>query len=243
MATEVEDILERVAAAYAGCRSYRDAGTVTMNVYGAGPHTSVKRFLTRFVRPSGFRFEVRSFSPCESGDLYAVWLEEGISKTWWSMSRKLEEVESFASVMNFAAGMSFDAVSRIAEMLLPRQLDRPRTLWPAAAKLITLHEANAAGCAVVVQTRRDGTVVQLWVDRATFLLRRVVEPRHRIVGFSTEEIERFKALVPEAATTLEASYNASLNRGPEEQETTTTYDPEFDAEIAANELLFEPPAK
>src|SRR5437879_6027503 len=50
-----QEILEKMAATYATCKSYRDSGVVTN--FFTRDHIDVKPFRTAFVRPDQFRFE------------------------------------------------------------------------------------------------------------------------------------------------------------------------------------------
>ena len=54
-----QDMLDRMATAYAGCKSYIDSGVVetVFDVPDGKQQTEVKPFTTAFVRPDQFRFE------------------------------------------------------------------------------------------------------------------------------------------------------------------------------------------
>src|SRR5262249_45207002 len=72
-ALKAQDVLDRMAKAYAGCKSYRDTGVVkTVFVEATGNRTVEKPFRTAFVRPDRFRFE---YTEKRGGreDRYIVW--------------------------------------------------------------------------------------------------------------------------------------------------------------------------
>src|SRR5262245_30622258 len=57
---KAQDVLDRMAKAYAGCKSYRDSGVVkTVFIEATGNRTVEKPFTTAFVRPDRFRFEYK----------------------------------------------------------------------------------------------------------------------------------------------------------------------------------------
>ena len=53
-----QEVLDRMAKAYATCATYRDTGTVRVSHLSGGVEVSSERpFSTAFVRPDRFRFE------------------------------------------------------------------------------------------------------------------------------------------------------------------------------------------
>lgn len=243
MAREPDDILARVLAAYANCRSYRDEGVVTTVFYSPRKRTDRHPFSTRFVRPDGFCFEFRDRAGEDEWDQYAIWLEAGVSRSWWSVDPDGEEPESLSTAIAGATGVSGGSAFRVPHLLMPGLYEsedgcqRP----PVRGTLMDTPDANALNCVVIACSGGICDGEQLWIDRSTWLIRRVVEPRRKLELPGVEEIESVRTFDPELADRMLQDLKRMAARDPIEVETITTYEPELDAKIASEELRFSPP--
>lgn len=243
MAREPDVILARVLEVYANCRSYRDEGVVTTTFFGPAVRTERKPFSTRFVRPNGFRFEFRRRRGEDHWDQYAIWLENNRARAWWNLQPDREDPESLARAIAGATGVSGCSAYRAPHLLMPElgEDGKRRKPLPEPVTLIDVPEAAAQNCVVIVCPRRFGSEEQIWVDPASWLIRRVVEPRHVLEPPPVDTLESLKAINPELAARLAQNAAAGAKRERTEVESITTYEAEFDAAIAPEELRFTPP--
>jgi outer membrane lipoprotein-sorting protein len=105
-ALKAQDVLDRMAKAYAGCKSYRDSGVVkTVFIEATGNRDVEKPFTTAFVRPDRFRFEYKE----EAGGQerrYIVWRKGKEVQTWWDVKPGVEKPESLNLALAGATGVS-----------------------------------------------------------------------------------------------------------------------------------------
>src|SRR4051812_21740201 len=90
-----QDILDRMANAYAGCKSYQDSGQVqTVFIQLNSRRTDKKPFTTAFVRPDHFRFEYKSIKAGGDEARYIVWRRGAEVQTWWDIRPGVEKPDS-----------------------------------------------------------------------------------------------------------------------------------------------------
>ncbi len=236
MSSEADQILARVATAYAECRSYRDEGVVTTTFYNGRKRTERLPFSTRFVRPDGFLFEFRSRRGEDDWDQYAIWNESGQTRSWWSIRPGVEIAKTLRLALAGATGVSSGAAFRVPHLLMPTLGGRPA---PGPACLIASPEAAKLNCVIVEIPRHCGGVKQYWIEETSFLVRKVVEPRHALEPPSGASLETLKSTHPGLAENIERS--SSMKSERTEVEEVTTYEPAFDVDIEAADLVFVPP--
>lgn len=234
------EILARSAAAYAGCTSYRDDGVVTTAFYSPARRVVNKPFKTRFVRGEngGFLFEYKSRRGEEDWDTCAVWLENGQVRAW-SSQLPLESGGSLDMALSALTGVSGGSAWRIPSLLMP-EVVAERTRPKPDAVVLEIAEAHALGCAAV-EVRNAMRVEQIWIDRSTWLIRRVASARKALGPPSAEAIESLRAKNPAIAADLEQSFRTLSNRPPTEVDSSTSYEACFNQAITADELRFTPP--
>jgi len=238
MSFEADHILARVASAYAGCRSYRDEGVVTTTFYNGRKLTERRPFSTRFVRPDGFLFEFRSRRGEDDWDQYAIWNENGQTRSWWSIRPGLETVKRLDVAIGGATGVSGGSAFRVPHLLMPTLGSRSA---PGPACVIASPEASNLNCVVVEIPQHLGGVEQIWIEETSFLVRKVVEPRHVLEPPPVAALDGLKSIDPALAEKIERSYSKKSERP--EVDTVTTYEPVFDVEIARADLVFVPPSE
>jgi hypothetical protein len=120
-----QQILDKMATAYATCKSYHDSGVVTNDF---GPHTAgdhyprhvvVKPFRTAFVRPDQFRFEYDDPTPDKA---YIVWANADEVRTWWYIKPGVKKPSSLGNGLAGATGVSSGSAHTIPVLLLPDRL-------------------------------------------------------------------------------------------------------------------------
>ncbi|CAN5866233.1 hypothetical protein BH11PLA1_BH11PLA1_10330 [soil metagenome] len=246
MVNEADQILAKVRAAYAECRSYRDDGVVTTTFFGPQKRTERLPFSTRFVRPDGFLFEFRSRRWEDEWDQYAVWMEAGRPKTWWTVPSEGDDAKTLGHALAAATGVSAGSAWRVPSLLMPelKRRDGAPTPPPAVADFVASPEALLQNCVVVQRQYRFGAPPdQIWIDRSSFMIRKVVEPRRVLGPMPPEAIEHLKATHPELAAEMVQRSIEWAARPPVEIGSVTTYEALFDAEIKPEELRYTPPSE
>ncbi|MBX3358853.1 MAG: hypothetical protein KF745_10520 [Phycisphaeraceae bacterium] len=233
MLDEAEQILARVAAAYAGCQSYRDTGVVTSTMHSPRRQwTCSERFSTRFVRPGGFLFEYHPWIARSRWGHYATWIENGRARRRWSIRPPLEDAETLHSALGAAAGVSLGTSLRVPELLMPELAAQRSASPPGPARIVRNAEAASQNCIVIGLSRPHlgpGFEEQVWIDATHLFIRRVVEPRHSLPP-------------PPPGNRIRAAQTAANSAADEplEDETVTIYEPAFNVPMEPADLLSRP---
>jgi outer membrane lipoprotein-sorting protein len=171
-----QDVLDRMAAAYAGCKSYIDSGDVTtvFDVPG-GKQTEVKPFTTAFVRPDQFRFEftMKGGGPARH---FVVWRKGKDLQIWWDLNLGDDQRKAFRKSLNSAlagAGFSDGSSDTIPTLLLPKEVEGRRLTDLKEAKRIKDDKIDKVEC-FRIEGKYADTPMTLWIDQKTFLVRRIV---------------------------------------------------------------------
>jgi outer membrane lipoprotein-sorting protein len=172
-----QQILDKVAATYATCKSYRDSGVVTNDFgpHSAGDnfprHVDVKPFRTAFVRPDQFRFEHDDGTPEKP---YIVWAKGSEVRTWWYIKPGVEKPSSLDEGIAGATGVSSGSAHTIPMLLLPDRLTGAKL--SAMTDLTRLPDETLDGTPCFKLEGKYGFGNQprtVWFEKATFLLRRI----------------------------------------------------------------------
>jgi hypothetical protein len=215
-------ILLTMKRAYSSCRSYRDTGKVkTRSVMEDGSYGSNVPFATAFVRNGAFRFEFTDSGLGEQASRCILWWGGSEVRSWWDAKPGVRLSESLQQGLDAASGISNGASLRVPGMLLPAEVGSgPPLVGPERIADEAIGEASCfrltgksratpytetSGAGMV--TVKDETIT-LWIDRATYMLRKVEEAR-----------------------TLD-TYRSTR---------TTTYTPEVNVDVPADQLAFNPP--
>jgi RNA polymerase sigma factor (sigma-70 family) len=179
-----KEILERMVKAYTNCKSYRDSGLVkTLFVENGGNRTVEKPFTTAFVRPDRFRFEYRE----TTGDRqmrFIIWSNGKKVQTWWDVQPGIDKPESLALALGSAAGVSGLSSLNIPQLLLPDQMGWSRLALtePKRARDGKLGKVDCFR----VEGKYGGNPITLWIDKQTYLVRRIDE-QAKFDNFRTEQ--------------------------------------------------------
>ena len=227
-------ILARMAATYAHCKSYRDTGSV--ETYESNRVLRRLRddltFTTVFVRPNRFRFEYHENAVEFSH--YVIWTDGRRVRTWWDELRCVRTPATLDDAIAAATGVSRGSSCTVPALLLPQKvacirltdLEDLRRLSDATVggarcyRVAGYYPAFAPAVSPVADKngprapddrtalRQDPTIV--WIDKSTFLVRRVEE----WYGFKRSRTRKV-----------------------------TTYHPFLNAAIPRSALAFNPPVK
>ncbi len=213
-ATPVKILLtmERV---YRACASYRDTGQVTTTILTEGGRAGGETpFDTAFVRPGRFRFHVTDTGLGERSSSYIVWSEGDQVRSWWDAKPGVREAGSLQEALRVATGISGGASMRVPGLLLPQEMGAgpllvgPERIEDAPDRDVacfrirgrsqkTPYTLSVGGRLLTV---RDETIT-FWIDRASSLLRKVVEER----TFDTYRSESVTTYSPEINVEIPAS--------------------------------------
>jgi outer membrane lipoprotein-sorting protein len=172
-ALKAQDVLDRMAKAYANCKSYRDSGVVkTVYIEATGNLTEEKPFATAFVRPDRFRFEYKEKQDFGREHRYIVWRKGKDVQTWWDIKPGVEKPNSLGLALSAATGVSGGSARTVPALLLPKEIEGRRLTDMTEAKRVEDAKLDKVDC-----FRLEGKFVDLpttiWIDTKTFLVRRI----------------------------------------------------------------------
>lgn len=194
-AKTASDVLRRTAKAYDRCKSYRDTGVVkTVFVEATGNRTIEKPFRTAFVRPDRFRFES---TDDQSGQVnrYIVWREGKRIETWWDVKPGVEKWESMGLPLSGAAGAAGLSAQTVPALLFPEGGFNSRLTGITDAKRVEDGDLGATGC-FRIEGQYGGSPLTLWIDKGTFLLRRIDSPM-TLPNFRIEDTTTYEPIINE----------------------------------------------
>jgi len=242
------ELLARTADAYARCTSYRDTGEVVTDFRRpedpSADHTIQKSFSTLFVRPSTIRHEFSYSQGKDKGarwTRFVVWGDEVESRSWWSIRPGVRTSKSLFESLAGAAGISDMSSWRVPSLLLAyKDMDDVPAAGTAALRMDTA--PDGVRCHVLAGTARSGSEVELWIDAATSLLRRVSRKSVHDQASRDATLEQ-RASDPRLspAESYRLRVLTAMGGGTYWRTTTTTYAAEIDTPIAAEALAFAPP--
>jgi outer membrane lipoprotein-sorting protein len=184
-------ILERMAQVYATCSSYRDSGVAKrILLFDGRRHTEKVPFTTAFVRPERFRYEARVRRGEEEFDRYLFWKSGRDVRSWFEDTPRPEQ-ESVAYVLGFVSAATFGSTMTIPSLLWPAEMPSPHLLFLPNAERMEDDLLDGLPC-FVLQGSRGEEPTTLWIDRTSYLLRRI-----DTVGSSSEYITTYEPVVDE----------------------------------------------
>jgi outer membrane lipoprotein-sorting protein len=213
---KAQDVLDRMAKAYASCKSYRDSGVVKTVFFGAtGNFTAEKPFATAFVRPDRFRFEYKEKQGLGLENRYIVWRRGKEVQTWWDIKPGVEKLDSLELALSGATGVSGGSARTVPALLLPKEVHGQRLTEITEVKRVEDAKLDKFDCfrlegkfILQLEAKFINSPTTIWIDKKTFLVRRI-DAQMKFDDFRTEE--------------------------------TTSYEPAVDEEIPDKMLAFDPP--
>ena len=195
-ALKAQDVLDRMAKAYAGCKSYHDSGVVkTVIVQTGGNLTVAKPFTTAFVRPDRFRFEYKEKDGGGQERRYIVWRKGKEVQTWWDGKPGVEKPESLNLALAGATGVSGESAHTVPALLLPKEVEGRRLTDMTEAKRIDDAKLDKVDC-FRIEGKFAGSPTMLWIDQKTFLVRRI-DTQQKFDNFRTEETTTYDPVIDE----------------------------------------------
>jgi outer membrane lipoprotein-sorting protein len=164
-----QQILDKMAANYATCKSYRDSGVVT-NFFSL-EHIDVKPFRTAFVRPDQFRFEYDDPDPEKP---YVVWAKGDEVRSWWYIRPGVQNPPSLGRGIAGVTGVSSGSAHTIPTLLLPDQIGG-RSMASLTDLTRLPDEAVDDTLCFKLQGKFADQPTTLWLEKETYLIRRIVE--------------------------------------------------------------------
>jgi outer membrane lipoprotein-sorting protein len=183
---QAQDVLDRMAKAYANCKAYQDTGGVTTIFIGAnGNRTVEKPFTTAFVRPDRFRFEYIENEGGGQALRYIIWRKGKAVQTWWDVKPGVENPGSLELALAAATGVTGGSAHTVPSMLLPKEVGGWRLTDITEAKRIDDAKLDKVDCFRIEGKNADRSTT-LWIDQKTFLVRRIDE-QNKFDDFRTEQ--------------------------------------------------------
>ena len=192
-------IVQKMAAQYAGAKSYQDEGLVqVIRPEGSAPRVeALNAFKTYYVRPNRFRFEWESNSWVGRQPGSILW-SDGKDTFSYHAWGKLERVESIGTAIGYAAGISTGAAEMVTALLMD-DIGGFRFTEMKNISLLREEEFEGELCFVVRGYHPSGTPIHLWISKKDFLLRKerekgedgnLYEDIRRIVKFNEQISEQ-----------------------------------------------------
>ena len=189
-------ILDHTATIYRECKSYHDSGVVkTVLIKAGGNLIEEKPFITSFIRPDRFRFEYFEKEANKQERRYFVWQKRNNIVAWRDFKIKLgiDRPKSISSALAGAMGVSGGSAYTIPRMLLPDQIKGWSLTDMSDIKRIDDSKIENNGC-YCIQGRHDDSPMTLWIDKETFLVRRI-DSQHKFDNFRTESITTYDSMI------------------------------------------------
>lgn len=185
-----KQIVERMAEEYAKCKSYRDSGVVkTVFIRPDRQRTVEKPFTTAFVRPGRFRFEYKD----DKERRYIVWRNGKDVQTWWDIIPGIEKEASLDLALAGATGVSSGSAHTVPALLIPNEVSGRRLTGITEAKRIEDTKLDKVDC-FRIQGPYAGSPVTIWVEKETFLVRRI-DSQKTFDDFRTEETTTYEPVI------------------------------------------------
>jgi hypothetical protein len=218
-------ILDAMAEAYASCVYYRDTGSVVNRFVFQDSEKnkgSTTTFKTAFVRPDRFRFEFTA--EAMGGGRYVVWSRGQRAWTWFDGDPGVEEHESLGLALAGATGISGGSAHTVPALLSPEQVSG-RGLADGAAEVASLADEMRGGVTcyrLAIRWKEDPAKQKkfresyhkeygepplerwvrgprvVWIDRGSFLLRRI------------EECTQYETFRTETVTTYDPAFGVPI---------------------------------
>lgn len=179
---DVENMLRSMANIYAAMTSYADTGEVTTTFTKTGNvmHTP---FSTLYRNPSLFRFDCarpHPYAPLSHIVTQHVVGSDGAST--YSRRKKYNELETansveknLSSAIASAAPYSHGAVHTIARLLMPSDTDGLSILDLQNFEIKEETQLGGVSCYVIAAQYPNGSNCELWVEKDTPLLRKIIQ--------------------------------------------------------------------
>ena len=176
---DAREILGRTAQVYRISKTYIDSGTVqTVYRNKSREWTGKTRFKTAYIAPFDFRFEsnMRDLPGVEAH--FIAWRDRDAVKAWYNLNPEIEnDITSIQSALDTGAGISRDSSGMIPGLIFPgMKLGGDVVRLTSAVRLADM-DIDGFDCFQVQGFRwpNTGRPTTVWIDKQSFLIRRVYE--------------------------------------------------------------------
>ncbi len=191
-----KELLSRMVAQYADCSTYYDSGMVrTVFFQDNGERVVEKPFSTAFVRPDRFRFE---YEAAMHGKVhhYIIWREGAEIRTWWDLDPGIKTPTSFSLALAGATGVSGGSAHTVPRMLVSKDTSGATLSYLGDPQRLEDEACGEEQC-FRIQGMYVNTPMTLWLDHATFLLRRI-DTKKTFDNFRTETTTLYEPVLDQA---------------------------------------------
>ena len=165
------EILQKVQAIYAGCRTYSDEALISAEI--ADTRIRQSYFRTSFVRPAAFRLELWfGSSKKTAGDPWFVWKNGEVIKTG-GVTGAAEQNLHFDTALARMASVSGGSAITIPQLLLPALFRNSDLFSLIVDAKITGEEKVDGRLSFRIEGLMLGQPVKLWIDKAQYLVLKV----------------------------------------------------------------------
>lgn len=189
------DILGKMGKAYAGCKTYRDSGMVKTDFIrpGGDNFTSKKPFTTAFIRPDQFRYEFKDTMSDGRVNRFIIWRNGDDVRSWWDVKPGVQKQDSLNLPVASGTGISSSSAHTVPALLLPDEVSGRKLTELTEAKHIDDAKLGETDC-YRVEGKFGNQPLTLWVDKGTFLLRRI-DQTTTFADFRTEETTTYDPVI------------------------------------------------
>lgn len=187
-----QEILLCKAKAYATCESYSDLGVVKTVFFQTDRNwNTTKPFATAFVRPNRFRYQYEVKDSEGEPSVYIIWANGNEVQTWWDVRPGVEKKRNLGSAVAGATGVSGCSTHNVPALLLPDRIDGRKLSELSDAKRVEDEKIDGFDC-FRIRGKEGDDVTILWIDKRTYLLRRI-KSDSKFSDFRTEETTSYHA--------------------------------------------------
>jgi outer membrane lipoprotein-sorting protein len=199
-----ELILNKMAAAYKNCQSYRDSGTAQL---ASERFSATLRFTTAFIRSDRFRYEywyedLNKTKMPEGKNHLIIWRKGQKVTFWCSIPSDLPAPKSFDLAIASAKGISIGTAYTIPALLFSKKEITGFAGWRLTdmAKAAQMEDAKIGNtdCFRLRGKLSDFNTV-IWIDKETFLVRKMEQVNDRGVKIVTTYNPAVNVKIPDAA--------------------------------------------
>ncbi|MEH6556352.1 MAG: hypothetical protein V7708_01060 [Oceanicoccus sp.] len=167
----LKEIIQRMENTYANSGTYSDSGVVKIIFSGSVNIIVEKPFTTAFIRPDRFRYAFKEKKADGRDQIFIIHLKGKEVQTYWDVQKDLKH-ESLDRAVASAAGVSSGTAITVPGMLLPNEITWRRAIRFNQPKRIDDEVLDNADC-FRVQDIILNNLTTLWIDKKTFLLRKI----------------------------------------------------------------------
>ncbi|MCE9526753.1 MAG: DUF2092 domain-containing protein [Planctomycetales bacterium] len=214
-----KQIIERMAKVYSECKSYRDSGVVKMSLEREGRKTTAEgSFTTAFVRPDRFLFDYQEQRRTRNFH-FIVWSQGKEVKKYDNTEKGVQASDHLDNAINDVRGLSRWSAHTVPALLLPDKVsglvltdltDLKRTEDGKVGMAECFRIEGKLGKDLPIATYRV-LPMTLWIDKNSYLLRRVNRPE-RAEGWTSEETTTYDPVIDGKVEAAMLKFEPPINK-------------------------------